>query len=176
MCRRSWRSSEMRARVTRRGLSLDLVLELVDLRVDVVDEIEVALGDVVDEPVGEHPRRVRLSHRRLHNFEVVRWSSAGRCLPHRDERVRRDHEPDLLVVDGVLFGDSLREKKDAEDVPAVPTKRGTRLVVMLRRLEEQLDRRLLELARALRAELVGGRVEEIDPLRGHLPRIRRTEV
>ena len=46
----------------RRGLRLDPVLELVDLRVDVVDEIEIALGDVVDEPVRDHPGRVRLAH------------------------------------------------------------------------------------------------------------------
>jgi len=46
---------------------------------------------------------------------------------------------------------------------------------VFRLLEQELDRRLFELARALRAELVGGRVKEVDPRRGHLPRIRRTE-
>ena len=40
------------------GLRLDLVLELVDLVVERVDEVEVALGDLVDEAVGEHPGRV----------------------------------------------------------------------------------------------------------------------
>ena len=34
----------------RRRLRFHLVLELVDLRIDVVDEVEIALGDVVDEP------------------------------------------------------------------------------------------------------------------------------
>ena len=42
-------------------LVLDLVLELVDLGVDVVDEIEVALRDVVDEAVRDHPRRVAVA-------------------------------------------------------------------------------------------------------------------
>ncbi|HEX6663369.1 MAG TPA: hypothetical protein VF025_06805 [Gaiellaceae bacterium] len=37
---------------------LDGVLELVDLFVEVVDQLEVPLGDVVDEPVEHHARVV----------------------------------------------------------------------------------------------------------------------
>ena len=87
-----------------------------------------------------------------------------------------DHEPDLLVVHGVLIGDRLGEEEDSEDVAAVAAKRGARFVVVFRFFEQKLDRRLFEVARALRAKLVCSRVEKVDPLRGHLPRIRRRRV
>ena len=45
----------MRVRVISAGLELDLVLELVDLLVERIDEIEVALCNLVHEPVGHHP-------------------------------------------------------------------------------------------------------------------------
>src|SRR5262245_35800313 len=35
---------------------VDVLLELVDLVVDVVEEVEIALGDLVDEMQGDHPR------------------------------------------------------------------------------------------------------------------------
>ena len=59
MCSRSCRSSEIRSRVVVVGLRVDEILELVDLGVHVVDEIEIALGDVVDDAVRDHPGRVR---------------------------------------------------------------------------------------------------------------------
>jgi hypothetical protein len=44
---------------------------------------------------------------------------------------------------------------------------------MLRILEQELDCRLLERARTLSAELVGGRIEKVGPRRGHPAAIRR---
>ena len=76
MCSRSWRSSEIRSRVVARGCVVDLVLELVDLGVDVVDEVEVALGDVVDDAVGDHPGRVVGRARPRERRRVVRTARA----------------------------------------------------------------------------------------------------
>ena len=50
----------------RPGPALDRVLELVDLVVQVVDEVEVALRDVVDELVGDHPGGVVVADRFAH--------------------------------------------------------------------------------------------------------------
>ena len=44
-----------RARVFARRPVLDVVLELVDLVVEAVDQVEVPLGDLVDEVVRVHP-------------------------------------------------------------------------------------------------------------------------
>ena len=63
---------------------LDTVLELVYLRVEVVDEVEVALCDVVDEPVQHHSRAVVGSAR----FACGPWVVgllARRRLAHGDQ-------------------------------------------------------------------------------------------
>ncbi len=57
MCRRSCRSSESRRRLFSAGQLVDVLLELVDLFVDVVEQVEEALGDVVDEVEGDLARR-----------------------------------------------------------------------------------------------------------------------
>ncbi len=67
----------------------------------------------------------------------------------------------------------LAEEEDPEDVVAVTAQRGTRLIVVRGSLEEQLDRRLFEVARTSRAELIGGRIEEVGPRCGHPAAIRR---
>ena len=60
MCSRSWRRSPRSGRESaRRGQLLDVVLELVDLLVERVDQVEVVLGDLVDEAVGDHPGAAR---------------------------------------------------------------------------------------------------------------------
>ena len=54
------------------GLRLDEILELVDLVVEVVDEVEVALGDLVDQPVREHPGGVVGLRALLDGVDVAR--------------------------------------------------------------------------------------------------------
>ena len=71
----------------------------------------------------------------------------------------------------VAYGDG--DEEDTEDVVAVPPERRARFVLVLRRREELLECGLLELLRCLRAQLVGARVEQVDPRCGHLARIRR---
>jgi hypothetical protein len=46
---------------------------------------------------------------------------------------------------------------------------------MLRVLEQELDRRLLELARTLLAQFVGARIEQVDPVGGRRAAIRRAQ-
>ena len=54
MWSRSWRSVEIARRGSASPASLDVLLELVDLVVQVVDQVEVALGDLVDEAEEVH--------------------------------------------------------------------------------------------------------------------------
>ena len=54
MWSRSCRSAEIRARTLLGPPRLDVLLELVDLVVQVVDQVEVALGDLVDEAEEVH--------------------------------------------------------------------------------------------------------------------------
>ena len=85
-----------------------------------------------------------------------------------------EHDADLLVVDRVLLGHRSRQQEDAEDVVAVALERRSWLVVVVRMRDERLDRSVLELARRLLAQLLFARVQQVDPLRGHRPRIRRS--
>ncbi len=149
------------------SLLLDLVVELVDLRIDVVDDVEVRLGDGVDEAVRDHARRVRVVDGLPQRSEVVGLAAVGRRLPHRQDRVVGDHDVDLLVVDAVLLGNRAGEQEDAEDVVAVALHRRPRLVVVPRVSQDQLERRFLELPRRLRSKLVLIGIEEVDPGRGH---------
>ena len=84
----------------------------------------------------------------------------------------RGDDVDLLVVDAVFRRDGDRDEEDAEDVVAVRLQRRPRLVVMLRRPQEQLERRVLHLGRELCAQLVLARIEQVDPL-GHAAEVRR---
>ena len=90
------------ARADLRGRPLlDLVLELVDLVVHVVDQVEVALRDLVDQPEREHARGLERRARLLRRLRVERLL-VRRRLRHGHELVGREDEVDLLVVDAVL--------------------------------------------------------------------------
>jgi hypothetical protein len=123
-----------RARLRRKS-GLDALFDLVDLLVQVVDQVEVALGDVVEEAVGDHARRVGRLHRPLHRLDVVRRAPVRR-LPHRQQRVACEDDVDLLVEDLVALVQDDGGEEDAEDVVAVSLHRGTGLVLVLRLLEE----------------------------------------
>ncbi len=82
MCSRSWRRTLRLPRPRHRG-GLDGVLELVDLLVQVVDQVEVPLGDVVDEPVEHHAGVVVGAARLAHGTWVVRLSPGGVLLTDR---------------------------------------------------------------------------------------------
>ena len=153
---------------------LDLVLELVDLGVQVVDQVEIALGDVVDDAIGDHSRFVFGPHGLSGGRRVVRGPSAGRRLAHGHDRVVREHQVDLLVVDAVFFGNRDGDQEDAEDVVAVSLERRPRLVFVLRHRFEQIERGLLEILWRGCPELVTARVEQVDPVRlCHAPRLAR---
>jgi len=84
----------------------------------------------------------------------------------------RDHEVDLLIEDVVLVGHRHGDEEDAEDVVAVSLERRSRLVLVLGRRKQALDRRVLELLRRLVAHLLGARIEEVDPRCGHVAAFR----
>ena len=139
---RSWRSPRS-CRPTSPGLAFgDEILELVDLVVEAVDQVEVALGDLVDEVVDEHADVfVRLA--RLLRRSRVERLLARRRLRDRDELLRRHDEVDLLVVEAILARDRDREQEDAEDVVAVRLDARPRLVVVDVRREQRRERRRL---------------------------------
>jgi hypothetical protein len=59
----------------------------------------------------------------------------------------RDHDVDLLVEDAIILGNGNGDEKDAEDVVAVRLERRPRLVLVRCRLEQKLERRLLNRSR-----------------------------
>jgi len=154
-------------------LRLDGVLELVYLVVEVVDECEVALGDLIDKAVRHHPGRVVRFDALFDEVDITGGMCAGRRLPDREERVVGEHDVDLLVVDGVLVALRDGDEEHAEDVVAVPLECRPWLVLVLWLCEELREGGLLELLRCLCPELVGARVEQVDPNCGHRGRIRR---
>ena len=78
----------------------------------------------------------------------------------------RHDDVDLLVEHSVFLGHGDRDEEDAEDVVAVRLQCWTRLVLMTGRRDEQLKCRLLDRPWQLRANLVRGRIDQVDPL-GH---------
>ncbi len=169
MPRTSWRSSRSRLPTTCGRLRRDHVLELVDLVVEVVDEIEEALGDVVDQVVGVHPDLLVRPAGLLRRLGVERLL-AGRSLGDGDEDVRRRDEVDLLVVDAVLVRDGDRHEEDAEHVAALGGDARPWLVVVHVRREQRLEGRRMHLLRQGLVQLRGRRVDQVDPL-GHDPRL-----
>ena len=145
---------------------VDAFLELVDLVVQRVDEAEVVLGQLVEEDVGDLPDGSLLASRlpRVEHGRGVERVAALGGLAHGDEPVARGDEVDLLVDHAVLVADAHRDQEDAEDVVAVPLDAGARLVVVARRLAEQLERPLVQLLRKRLPKLVLVRVEQVDPL------------
>jgi hypothetical protein len=95
---------------------LDVIVELVDFFVDSVDQVEVGLRDLVDDPVGEDPGRVVWAAR-LPCRGGVEGLPASRRLPDRHDRVRADDQVNLLVVDVVL--DVLEHRHEHDAVYAV---------------------------------------------------------
>ena len=59
-------------------------------------------------------------------------------LAHGEERVVREDDVDLLVVDAVLLALGDGDEEDAEDVVAMPLQRRPRIVRVLRRRQEPL--------------------------------------
>ncbi len=146
------------------GVIDDQVLEVVDLVVEAVDEIEVALRDRVDEVVDEHPDVLVRPTGFLRRLRVERLL-AGRRLRDRDEPLgRRDHV-DLLVVDAVFSRDDDREQEDAEDVVAVRLDPRARFVVVDVRGEQRGARRGVDVLRQLCLQFLFGRIDEVDPPR-----------
>ena len=141
---------------------LDVVFEIVDLLVEGVDQIQVALGDVVDEVVDDLRRRILLAAGFARGARIVGRPVAG-GLAHREEQLPREDEVDLLVEDLVLLGDGDRHEQDAEDVVAVRLELGPRLVVVTDRLLELLACAVMNVGRKMLLELCRRRVEQIDP-------------
>ena len=122
----------------RRRPLLDLVLELVDLVVQIVDQVEVALRNVVDQPEGEHADVFLGRARLLDGLRVVR-RFVRRRLRHGHEPVGREDEVHLLVIDAVLRLDRDDDEQDAEHVVPVRLDPRARLVVVDMRREQQIE-------------------------------------
>ena len=123
------------------------------------------LRDVVDEPVQHHAAVVVRAASLAHGARIV-GMLAGRRLADAEEDIVGHDDVDLLIEDAILVGDGDGNQEHAEDVVAVRLEGGTRLVGEERRREQKLERRLLHSLRQLRAELVGRRIDQVDPL-GH---------
>ncbi|HEV2590685.1 MAG TPA: hypothetical protein VGU02_02210 [Gaiellaceae bacterium] len=95
-----------------------MVLELVDLVVECVEQVEIPLGDVVDQVVDVHADLLVRAACFLRGLRVERLLS-GRCLRNGDQPFRSRDEVDLLVVDAILVGDCDGREEHAEDVVAV---------------------------------------------------------
>ena len=149
-----------------RGLRLDQVLELVDLLVDLVDQVQILLCDLVDDPVGDHPGLVRLLDRPPDRPDVE-WRAVARRLAHGQDRLVGDHEVDLGIEDLAALLDVLGTEEDPEDVAAVAPERRTRLVLVDGRAQQQLEGALLERPRRLLPQLLFTGVDQVDPDRSH---------
>ena len=110
--------------------------------------------------------------RGLHGLGRVEGIAALRRLPHRDEPLARRHEIDLLVEDPVLLPHADRDEQDAEDVVVVPLEPWARLVVVPRRLAQEVERPVVDVGRQRLLELLLARIEQVDPL-GHAAGVRR---
>ena len=141
---------------------LDVILELVDLVVQVVDQVEVALGDLVDEAEREHADVLLRPACLLGRLRVERLL-VGRRLRDRHELVGGQDEVDLLVEDAVLGGHRDGDQEDADDVGAVGLDPWARLVVVDGRREQKLERGRVQAFRNARADLVRRRVDQVDP-------------
>ena len=100
---------------------VDVLLQLVDLLVDVVEQVEVPLGDLVDEVVGDHPgwHLVTMHVAELPDAAGVERLLGARRLAHGDDPVAGENEIDLLVEDAVFLRQGNGHERQAEDVVAV---------------------------------------------------------
>ena len=152
----------------RRPELVDAVLEHVDLAVDRVEEVEVRVGDVVDQALDEDAdRHARLGRGRQHGRLVRR--PVARRLAHGHEQLRRRDEGDLLTGDAVI-GQRQHRDQHPEDVGAVTLDHRPWLAVLGRRCCEGLDDGRVDVDGERRVQLLAGRVDEIEPARGHEPR------
>ena len=147
MCSRSWRSVEMRARILL-GRPVSTCSSSSSISsFSVVDQVEVALGDLVDEAEQVHADGLVRAARVLGRLRVERLL-AGRRLRDRHELLGREDEVDLLVVDAILVGNGDRDEQHADDVVAVRLDPRARLVVVDERRGQQLERRRMDARRA----------------------------
>lgn len=132
---------------------LDVVLELVDLLVQRVDRVQVALRDVVDE-LAERLRRTRpVTEGRRRRSRVVGLSPLRR-LAHGQQGLQGEGDVDLLVEDLVVGGRD-GDEEDPEDVFAVGLQLRPRLVAVACRLAQQLQRTVVDARREQPIELFG---------------------
>ncbi len=145
---------------------VDPLLERVDLPEDRVEQVEVAVDDVVDEAVDElADRAVGLVGRfdRGH----VEGGAARAGLPHGHEAVTRRDHADLERLGNAVDGDERDEH--AEDVRAVIFEQRPRLVAA-RRSKKVLQDVGIGAGREHGIDLGSGGVDEVDPARAHSAR------
>jgi hypothetical protein len=145
---------------------VDSVLERVDLRVGRIQEIEVAVRDVVDEPVDELAERASAAVRGHERGHVERRAS-GRRLPDRDEAVGSRDEADLEGAHDACLLDDRNEH--AQHVGPVILEERTR-VAPARRCDQLLDDVGVGARREDGVDLRAGRVEEVEPACAHCAR------
>ncbi len=142
----------------------DVLLDLLDLLVDGVEDLEVALRDLVDEEVRDHAGRDVTFHvaDALDRRRVER-PPVDRRLAHREDPVVRQHEAELLVVDAVLLRHGDRGDEVTEDVVAVAFDHGSGRLVG-RGCGELGHRARMQVGRRALQQLVLRRIEEVDPV------------
>ena len=103
-----------------------MVLELFDLVVHRVDQVEVALGDVIDEVVEDHARRSSLgSSSPPWRGCVSNGLLAGGVLRTVSTSSCGQDDVDLLVEDPSSLGtDDRHDEHDADDIVVVALDRG----------------------------------------------------
>ena len=146
---------------------VDPVLELLDLPVHRVQRGHVAVGDVVDEPVDEDAGRRSFVACRPKAREIERIAAAGGALAHGDDEGRGRDEPDLDVVEAVLVRQRARGHEQPEDVRAVALDHRTDGGIHPRARREHFDHLGVDLCRKRSEQLLGCRVDEVDPPRVH---------
>ena len=146
--------------------AVDVLLELVDLVVDCVEQVEEALGYVVNEVIRDLPWRQLVVVRVTDVAHTLWWERlpAARGLADSHDPAPRDHEVDLLVEDEVLLGHGDRHQQDPDDVAAVASDAGADArSVLLRGAQKLLDGLGPDVARqrVAKSRFVG--VEQVGP-------------
>jgi hypothetical protein len=144
---------------------VDVILELVDLGVDRDDDVQERGGYVVEETEEELAGRHASRGRVLQRFRRPRLTALGR-LTDRYQELGGCDDVDLSVHDAILLRDRDGIEEDPQHVrPVTLEKRPGVLVSGWGR--ERLHYVGIDADRKRTAQLLVGRIEEVDPARAH---------
>src|SRR4029077_13183700 len=89
----------------------------------------------------------------------------SRSLANRKEALTRSDQVDFLVVDAILVRYEHGDEKHPEDVVTVTFELWPRLVIVPCGCQQLLERAGVDVLRQVPSQLLGRRVEQVDPLR-----------